>query len=389
MIEKRQILVGVVVLVFGITFLLTREYSSSSLGSDIRILTQYLNASVQESGRFVYKIPRKESDSIDYNILRHAGSIYSMATSEYSDEHSVGAAIDFLVEESSSPVEGLDNSLAVWSIPNFNSPKTKLQAKLGGTALAVVALSNLPNWHDYENELIRCGNFLAFMQKEDGSFYSKYYPETVGRSDEWESLYYPGEAALAFGYLFELTKDEIWLEHLESALHYLAVSRSESGEYIKDHWALIATAKYFGFKLSNEQKHRDIYLHAVEVTKTMLLQQITEDKINRFLVGGFSNNGAITPSATTLEGLIAISPFIKNSDIDKKDLYTAIELGIEFIRSGIIRSDELKGGVKRAIAQFDVDHPMATDHNRRVDEIRIDYVQHVLSALLGFRELKK
>jgi hypothetical protein len=41
-------------------------------------------------------------------------------------------------------------------------------------------------------QLQSLGRFLLFLQKEDGSFASKY--SIASGAEDWESLYYPGEA---------------------------------------------------------------------------------------------------------------------------------------------------------------------------------------------------
>lgn len=71
------------------------------------------------------------------------------------------------------------------------------QAKLGGSGLALIGLSNLYPDKKVDLETIRgLGNFIIYMQKSDGSFYSKYLVDAKQKDENFVSLYYPGEAAL-------------------------------------------------------------------------------------------------------------------------------------------------------------------------------------------------
>jgi len=66
----------------------------------------------------------------------------------------------------------------------------------------------------------------------------------------------------------------------------------------------------------------------------------------------------------------------------------SIELGIKFIKSAIIMKGENIGGVTRAIAYHPESFSDYKRFNARKNEIRIDYVQHALSALMLYRTFK-
>ena len=120
------------------------------------------------------------------------------------------------------------------------------QLKLGGTGLGLVALLSMekinPGTTDIET-LRKLGEFILFLQKDDGSFYSKYVPSTVGKDDRWTSLYYPGEAALGLVMLYEYDPQPQWINHAVNVLTYLANLRKNDKKVPPDHWALLATVK--------------------------------------------------------------------------------------------------------------------------------------------------
>ena len=166
----------------------------------------YLVKITKEDGMFEYRINMDPMVGVKdkYNILRHAGTIYAMSMyyEGYPDEN-IRSAIEragrYLRDESILPISGKDNMLAVWSKPEVNGSGGPPQIKLGGNGLGLVALLSIekisPGFTPLP-DLKALGQFIIYMQKEDGSFYSKYIPSMGGRQDEWQSLYYPGEAAL-------------------------------------------------------------------------------------------------------------------------------------------------------------------------------------------------
>ena len=69
-------------------------------------------------------------------------------------------------------------------------------------------------------------------------------------------------------------------------------------------------------------------------------------------------------------------------------MVVAINEGMQFLLRSQIRSGKFAGGIPRAIHTLPEDHPQLTkSFNRRAAEIRIDYVQHALSAMLEFEQI--
>ncbi len=91
--------------------------------------------------------------------------------------------------------------LAVWSEPLAKQSKSQLHyADLGATGLGLVALAEVRLVESKAvslEDLQSLGRFLLFLQKDDGSFVNKYRAES-GPVQDWDSLYYPGEAPLGF-----------------------------------------------------------------------------------------------------------------------------------------------------------------------------------------------
>ena len=118
---------------------------------------------------------------------------------------------------------------AVVSKPEEENLKFQ-QAKVGGTGLALIGLSNLYPEGKIDLKVLRgLGNFTVYMQKSDGSFYSKYNVPHRVKDDKFVSLYYPGEVAYGLLFLYEVDPDKKWLETSKKALLYLANSRKDAG----------------------------------------------------------------------------------------------------------------------------------------------------------------
>jgi hypothetical protein len=59
--------------------------------------------------------------------------------------------------------------------------------------------------------------------------------------------------------------------------------------------------------------------------------------------------------------------------------------GIAFLLRAHVSSGEQRGAMPRAFALLETTHPnYSIAFNRRATEVRIDYVQHALSAMLAF-----
>lgn len=328
-----------------------------------------------------------------YNILRHAGTIYALTL--YYQRHPdsqvhfvLKKASQYLQNQAIYPLPNQNNLLAVWSDPNVNHSGNPLQVKLGGTGLGLVALLSMetiqPGFTPL-SDLQNLGQFLVYMQKEDGSFYSKYIPSQGGRWDQWQSLYYPGEAALGLAMLYEQDQSQIWLNAAANALAYLAHTREAQTNIPADHWALLATAQLLSVTQEQELPvSRDLLInHAIQICETILTEQLKNYRHPNYN-GGFSKQGKITPTATRLEGLQAALTFLPTHQEIRQRIQSAVPLGINFLLRAQVKEGNFLGAFPRAVDRIVADTPDAEKFNRRATEIRIDYIQHALSALIQY-----
>jgi hypothetical protein len=358
----------------------------------------YLVRRVEDDGMFEYRTNMDPTIEVTerYNILRHAGTLYAMSTYyQLQPDDDMRSAIEragsYLRDESIHPVPGEDAMLAVWSEPEVNRSGEPLRAKLGGTGLGLVALLSIEKLHPGFtplSDLQALGRFIVFMQKGDGSFYSKYIPSLGGRWDEWQSLYYPGEAALGLLMLYEKDPSDVWIESAADALAYLARSRKNSTDIPADHWALLATEKMLSLENTDELSvSRELLInHAIQISDAMLQHQI-EDPERPEYAGGFSEDGRTVPTATHLEGLQAALNVLPLDHENRKHINTAVARGLSFLLRAQISEGEFIGGFPRAAGKIDRGIADTDESNRRASEVRIDYVQHALSAMIQYVNL--
>jgi hypothetical protein len=275
--------------------------------------------------------------------------------------------------------------LTVWSQPLDESPQAhgskspERYAELGGTGLGLVALAAAREINAQAvplGDLQALGRFALFLQRDDGSFIHKYSAES-GAVSNWQSLYYPGEAALGFIALYEADRSREWLMAAGKALSYLAKSRAGMTTVPADHWALIATAKLLPYCGDGGcfASREELFRNASQVCGSILRDQF-KGSAAVGLDGAFDPSGRTAPAATRLEGLLAALEFLPKGEL-KNQIESASKRGIDFLLRAQVASGPELGGMTGAIM------------NRILDssEIRIDYVQHALCAWLRYQYL--
>lgn len=440
----------------------------------------------------------KHKDQPDYNLLRHNGAIYALSQAYNRNEErrnshnptstdvdqvallqTMERAVGYLRDIALLPVPGHNEWLAAWERIDTEDPHSEpYMAKLGGAGLAMIAMGRLEgikkNSVSLEKELRKLGAFVESLQdKYDGSFTCK-YSWRDGPSNEWVSLYYPGEATLGLVTLAELelqkeegigqrkmvTSAELELEHQHhhrdphgsqtqeklsgrwirvatNALLYLErLRRDQELDTIEpDHWALLGTARLL--PILDKQRHeladghprkqadleyRLVYNHGVRVAQSMVHDHTTDGLSSH--KGCFTYDSRTCPTATRLEGLLAAMTFIEDSEVFFGDEHDATELlkdrierdmdmGIRFLLTTQQKSDrnDMRGAVPGKFtgrqpvfpihrAESNDDDPISTkagtyenenenepeseDKDFNLAEVRVDYVQHSMSAVMAY-----
>ncbi|MBE6427271.1 MAG: hypothetical protein E7028_01585 [Planctomycetaceae bacterium] len=362
-----------------------------NVDSGIELAARYIIQNTDVNGRLAYQRhlnPAVLSDPTKYNILRHAGTIY--AAWLYEQEYPRNEEIrDVRIRLSEYMLKNylreIENGMFTIASDPTEESLPEPQAKLGACGLALIGMSNLLPEKKVQLEILRgLGDFILFMQKEDGSFHSKYIYSTKSFDPKFLSLYYPGEAALGLLSLFEVDPQEKWLNGAKKALLYLADSRKDQKlvrEY--DHWAMLATEKLWAVpenSLTPIERQKLLY-HARQMADLALMTQIYAP--GRPEDGSMGGNISPCSNGTKLEGLIAIHNVMNDYPQYQKKIRLAMDRLAAFLLRAQIREPYLRGGFPGSAAWRLPGGPAKSY------VVRIDNVQHILSAWINYRKIKR
>jgi len=352
-----------------------QRISSREIDQAVVLAGEYLKNAVKDDGSFVYEyFPQTNQKNSQYNMLRHAGTVYAMAEIY---EHT-GDKV--LLEKTRKAIAFLLGALKDSSI-HHEAVLVALddgQIKLGANALAILALAkvmDVTRTSEHLQTAQKLARWIQLTQSPQGRFLVHKQDVATRKISEFESGYYPGEAIYALTLLYRLDKNEAWLDTAEKAAQYLIYVRDGGKTMVglsHDHWLL------YGLNELYRLRPRKIYYdHALKIAEAVLNAQ--DKALGGEKAGGFSAAVRSTSVATRVEGLCAVRQLVRDFGTPKE---------LEMISSGIFQGAKFLLGRQvtqetaakekwpsRAVGGF-LENPQSP-------AIRIDCVQHNVSALLG------
>jgi hypothetical protein len=308
-----------------------------------------------------------------YNILRHAGAAFSLfdlyrATRAARYLDAARRAVSFLKTR----FRPSRDSSAIYVLDNDG------KAKLGANGLALLALTRQmeldPKSADSESA-VKLANLILLMQRKDGSFDSYYRI----RGDEPQgsvSLYYPGEAIFGLVQLFRFNRDKRLFDSARRGAEYLIKSERRMASLPPDAWSMQALEALF-----KVERTPDYAEHAIALAEAMIAQQYTEHDAPVYAGGFRPGLPRSTPAASRAEGMLAayrLARATKDSRASKiaaaLKASTRFQLSQQFDMDNsffLPDADRAAGGFREGITSM---------------RIRIDFVQHNISSLLGVAE---
>jgi hypothetical protein len=346
-----------------------RLQASAKAGGDYLVRMQKADGSFH----YYYDAAKDHFENRTYNILRHAGTAYALfelyaATKDSRYLDSANRAVQFLKTRfRPSPKKN-----AVFVL-DFDG-----KAKLGANGLALLALAKqmeVDAKSAAREDARRLANMILSLQNSDGSFES-YHPVKGDEPDGGVSLYYPGEAILGLLRWYRFDEDKRWLEAARRGADFLITEQSQVQPLPPDAWLIQALEALtnLGFKKT--------YLdHALALADTMVGTQYSEED-SVYYAGAFKPGVAkATPAASRAEGLLAAYRLA-----DRLRDWRAGKFAVSL----------------KACARFQLSQQFSDDNRYHLPNpesahggfqesledlhIRIDYVQHNISALLGIAE---
>lgn len=259
--------------------------------------TRFLVNSIKADGSFSYGMyPTYDNQIPDYNILRHAGTVWSLvtqydATAGESHKNAIESSMRYLLGEIEYDYKAGGAAYVVERKDN--------EIKLGGNGIAICALVDYMDTFQTDKYLELCealGNgILNMMDRNTGKYFHVLYYGESDRSDfsrkaEYRTVYYDGEATLALAKLYGLTGDEKWLNAAKAAVenfikkdyvqykdHWVAYSMNEVTKYVDD-------ARYYDFALRNAHENLDkIYYRCTSYHTYMELLMATFELYDRIV----------------------------------------------------------------------------------------------------------
>jgi hypothetical protein len=360
----------------------TRDVTADVLLAAVRRGADYLTRILGTSGRYVYVYhPVEDRDDTSYGWLRHAGTTYALfeayeefGTPSYLEKGEL--ALRYLASHMAQDPASQGKYVV--------DTDDEEQQKVGGAGLALLAFakhaavvgthggSNAPEDLDTMRALAR---FILKQQYDDGHFRCNADIEReTGKRLKRELWYYPGEAVLALVRLYAVDPQRSYLDAARKGADWIVRVRdayvSEDNQD-HDHWMSYA------FNDLYRVTHNEAYLkHAYKIARAILWKQRGESNAPSPDFVGTFYDGQTTPASTRVEAYdadIVLSRFAGKPEpwlVGPAKQAARSMLGQQFDPDDdywLKNPAKAGGGVRESLF---------------VHDVRIDYVQHAMSAWL-------
>jgi hypothetical protein len=360
----------------------------------------YILRTTASNGRLTYLVNANPAVPVTpgYSMLRHAGTIYAlgMAHPVVSDPRQLEVmrrAVSYM-RQCCFARFAEDGRVGMWEPPEVMLQDLPREYKLGAVGLALAALASThavdPGAVDVDEMrgLARMGRYLM---RWNGDFYPRFAPDRGGRADAPWVLFYPGEMTLGWLMLYERAPAPELIEWSVKALSHMARERAVDREAPADHWALLATARLF--RIADKERldipRQALFDHALQIVHTMLEGSFGSPRsaaIEGTLVA--SGRGEVTPTSTRLEALLSALEILPRDHPITPHVVSAVYRGLDFVLRSQIKSGPHAGGIPAALIESGNAADAASEFDRLATEVRIDFVQHALSAMVQYELLQ-
>jgi hypothetical protein len=357
---------------------------------------RYLVAHMAANGRYIYLANLSTGGQSDprrggYSLPRHAGTTYFLAELYRITrapfllepiERAIGHMADLVVQGGCGGVTEEGKKFACVS------DRGSATSDLGSTALAVVALAEYKRATGssrFESLMTEMAEFLLYMQREDGSFAHRYNLRSKTIDQEVELLYYSGEASLALARMQVVTGEERYLHATERALDWLVGWYDfflGGFFYGEEHWTCIAAEAISGALY--KEKYRVFCDGYGDFLRTHQPQpdefQDQQDWVGAYYFTPFLAPQN-TPAGSRTEAMISTYLLGASHGHRNQTIRAQIELAMRFALSQQLRADSLFSVPPHVNA-------LGAVSGSPIDRaVRIDYVQHVCSAMIRTAEI--
>ena len=355
---------------------------------------RYLVDHLAPSGRFIYEhdlVSGRKTDPEhgDYSMPRHGGTTYFLAqiyriTKAPWLREPIERALAHLVDL-------LGRGRCGGALPDGTAFDCVLDrndkvAALGSTALVVVALAEYQRATGDARYLpiaTKLAAWLRFMQRPDGSFRHRYDPVTRKPDEHAQELYYSGEAALALARMYVITGDRAYADAAERGIDWLVDFYDfflGGFFYGEEHWTCIAAEAIW--PTVAKPKYDDFcrgYGAFLRQEQAAPGEMPDEDD----LAGSYDGSPFVmpfnTPAGSRTEAMISAYLLGEHHGDPDPQIRAQIRAALQYALGQQLSPDSDFAAVG------DADGGMPASPIDR--SVRIDYVQHVCSAMIRASEM--
>lgn len=221
--------------------------------------SSFLVDQIRSDGSFVYGMyPRFDNEIENYNIVRHASTLWSLICRYRMQPSSelkaiIDSAFDYTLTQI---IYDEDGNAYLYETKND-------EIKLGGNGVAIVAMTEYMDALGSDKYMDLCrrlgGGILTMLDQQTGEFWHVLNGDFT-RKEAFRTVYYDGEATFGLCRLYTLTGEQKWLDAAVSAVdHFIAADYTQ----YKDHWVAYSmneitksipdNPEYYAFALRNAQ----------------------------------------------------------------------------------------------------------------------------------------
>jgi hypothetical protein len=310
-----------------------------------------LRAMARPDGLFLYRYRDGSRDPMPphYNALRHFGASWAMLD--------VASGVDDLTDVADAAHRAAQRGLEAFAKPFGNDDRLCLvdagKIKLGGNGLALLAiekaLQRVPD-SPLRDAAAGLAAFIISQQRADGDFvHTRQFP--IGVELDFRSNYYTGQALLGLFCATGMTGDR---RCADAALHSLAgLAARDYGVAERSHWMMYALERAVG--VADDSRWRDL---ARKIAARITAMPETELRLEA------------APLACNCEALVVWNRISERSaDPADQELRPLAKRVLRRMLRKLLALQTRDGGFRASASN---------------PEIRIDYIQHAISALVGY-----